>query len=67
MFIILSLLLPVHGDIFSFVGKALTSYKHMLNSARDHLARAEQAEPTGVVLGPMSAEPVRPVASTEKL
>ena len=40
----LSLLLPVHDDIFSFMGKTLTSYKHMFNSARDHLARTEQAE-----------------------
>ena len=62
-----SLLAPIEYKVFSLVIKARAGDQHVFHCSWDLHARTEKAVTTGVGLGPVSTEPVRPVAPTEQL
>ena len=67
MGIVFSLLTPIENKVFSLVIKARAGDQHVFHCSWDLHARTEKALTTGVGLGPLSTEPVRPVAPTEQL
>ena len=65
--VVFCLLVPVEDQVISLVIETRASDQHMLNCTWNLHPRTEEAVATGVGLGPVSAEPVRPVAATEEL